>query len=77
MIYYCHQCGAWIHVAFAQAFKDIWNNAMKATPDAQIPQGYPCPHGHSMMTQLQPSDRIYVRPASIEKIVPIEEGKQP
>jgi hypothetical protein len=74
-VYYCTICGSHQYVALAQAFKDAWNAALKALPDAQIPQGYPCPAGHGDMKQLQAEDRIYVRPASIEKIVPIEEDK--
>ena len=76
MIYYCPSCGIWQDVAFAQVIKDAWNNAMKSTPDAQIPQGYPCPQGCGMLKQLMVNDRIYVRPASVEKIVDLEQGEK-
>lgn len=60
MIYYCKTCGTYQDVALTQVLKDAWNNAMKSSPGARIPQGYPCPFGHGMLVQLQVGDRIRV-----------------
>lgn len=75
MIFYCPQCGAYQDVALAKVIKDIWNNTLKSNPDMQIPQGYPCSYGCGMLKQLTPKDRIYVRPANVEKIVDLEQGE--
>lgn len=75
MIYYCPSCGAHQDVALAKVIKDIWNNTLKSNPDMQLPQGYPCPRGCGMLKQLTPNDRIYIRPANVEKIVDLEQGE--
>ena len=67
VIYYCKICGMHQDIALAKYLKDAWNSAMKSRPDAQIPQGYPCPSGHDgLMVQLQPGDRIRVEAKTIE-----------
>ena len=57
-----------------------FENLAKALKGEKVEQGNSndvlCPDGHGPMYQVQPEDRIYVRPASIERIVPIEEDKQ-
>jgi hypothetical protein len=77
ILYACAVCGTWQDVSLAQEFKKAWNAAMKPAPSAQLPedQGWACPAGHGMMRHVTSKDRIFVRPASIEKIVPIEGGE--
>lgn len=67
MFFYCKTCGCYQDVSLAQVMKDAWNTAMKSTPSAQIPQGYPCPQGHGFMLQLQVGDRISVRAMASEE----------
>jgi hypothetical protein len=72
ILHACPVCGTWMDISFAQAIKDAWNNTI---PNAQLPQGYPCPNGCGLTRHVSSQDRIFVRKAIVEKIVELEQGK--
>lgn len=76
ILYACPTCGIWQDVSLAKELTKAWNNTVKS---AQIPEdrGWPCPAGHGLMRHVASTDRIFVRPASVESIVEIGEGDKP
>lgn len=68
ILYHCTACGKWQDVSFLQELNKIFAPLAEAAakmnnqpyePSAQ----YPCPDGHGLMTQIQPHERIMLRPA--------------
>lgn len=76
ILYACPQCGVWQDISVAQELKKAWNNATKSATSLHLPedQGWPCPQGHGLMQHVTSQDKIYVRKAVVEAIVPIKEN---
>lgn len=67
ILYHCPTCGAWQDVSIAQAimnaFAPFAEMAAKLNNQPYAPQEtYPCPAVHGLMVQIQPYERIMLRP---------------
>lgn len=60
LLYLCEKCHKWQDVSIGVFLTNAWNNAMKSTPDAKIPDNmsYACPNGCGQMIQVKPEDKI-------------------
>lgn len=60
LLYLCEKCHKWQDVSFGVLLTNVWNNAMKSTPDAKIPDNmsYACPNGCGQMIQVKPEDKM-------------------
>ena len=60
--YYCPTCGHWQNVSMQEKISTFVDNLAKALgqePPVR-PDGYACPAGHGLMTQITPDDRVSV-----------------
>lgn len=67
LLYVCRTCGRWQDVSLLKSMNDAFAQVarlMNQHPPEQL--GYPCPAGHGLMVQIQPSDRVYVRASEVE-----------
>jgi hypothetical protein len=69
LLYTCTSCGRWQDVSLAQVFIGVASEitrALNQQPPEQL--GYPCPAGHGLMVQVQPTDRLYMRAGEVEAL---------